>query len=69
MNFMIGIGVVVVGVVLLYFGYQSYSAPVDQAVTAVTGSHTNTTILYIFGGIAAVAGGASLAMFGRRSGG
>jgi len=60
-----GIAILAAGVVLLYFGYQSWNAPVDQAITAVTGSHTDNTIMYVVGGIAAVVGGTFLAMFGR----
>jgi hypothetical protein len=67
MSRVIGIIILLVGVVVLYFAYQSASAPVDQAVTAVTGSHTNTTITYLIAGIAAVVGGAALVLYGRRS--
>lgn len=67
MKSIIGIVVLAVGVVMLYFGYQSWNAPVDQAITAVTGSHTNTTIMYVIAGVAAAAGGLSLAMSGRNA--
>jgi uncharacterized membrane protein YuzA (DUF378 family) len=63
----IGFAILAIGVVLLYFGYQSWNAPVDQAVTAVTGSHTNNTVIYVIAGIAAVVGGLSLAMSGRNT--
>ena len=65
MKSVIGIALLAVGVILLYFGYQSWNAPVDQAVTALTGTHTNNTIIYVIGGVAAVVGGLSLTMFGR----
>jgi len=67
MNNIIGLVILAVGAVLLYFGYQSWNAPVDQALTAVTGSHTDTTIVYIVAGIAAVIGGISLTLSGRRT--
>jgi uncharacterized membrane protein YidH (DUF202 family) len=63
----IGIIILAVGAVLLYFGYQSWNAPVDQAVTAITGSHTDNTVIYVISGIVAVIAGTSLVMFGRRS--
>jgi uncharacterized membrane protein YidH (DUF202 family) len=63
----IGIAILAVGAVLLYFGYQSWNAPVDQAMTAVTGTHTNNTIIYLIAGIAAVVGGLSLTMCGRKA--
>ena len=61
----IGLAILAVGVVLLYFGYQSWHAPVDQAVTALTGGHTDNTVIYVIAGIAAIVGGASFTMFGR----
>lgn len=67
MKSVIGIVILAVGAVLLYFGYQSWNAPVDQAITAVTGSHTNTTIMYVIAGIAAAVGGLSLTMSGRNT--
>jgi len=67
MTNIIGLVVLAVGAVLLYFGYQAYNAPGDQLLTAVTGSHTDNTVIYIVAGAAAVVGGASLALFGRRT--
>ena len=67
MKSIIGIIILAVGAVLLYFGYQSWNAPVDQAVTAITGSHTDNTVIYVISGIVAVIAGTSLVMFGRRS--
>jgi len=67
MTNIIGLVVLAAGAVLLYFGYQAYNAPADQVVTAITGSHTDNTVIYIVAGIAAVVGGVSLALFGRRT--
>jgi hypothetical protein len=67
MKSVIGIALLAVGAVLLYFGYQSWNAPVDQVVTAVTGNHTDNTMIYVIAGIAAVVGGASLVVFGRNA--
>ncbi|CAK0750225.1 hypothetical protein CCP1ISM_3780001 [Azospirillaceae bacterium] len=63
MTRILGLVVLAIGATLLLFGYQSWNAPVDQAITAVTGSHTDNTVIYIISGIAAVVGGVSLAMF------
>jgi uncharacterized membrane protein len=67
MKSVIGLVLLVVGAVLLYFGYQSWNAPVDQTVTALTGTHTNTTMIYLIGGLVGVVGGVSLLLVGRRS--
>jgi uncharacterized membrane protein YidH (DUF202 family) len=67
MKSVIGIALLAVGAVLLYFGYQSWNALVDQVVTAVTGNHTDNTMIYVIAGIAAVVGGASLVVFGRNA--
>jgi len=66
MNRVIGVAVLAIGVVLLYLGYQSSISPVDQALTAATGSYTNTTIIYVVSGVAAVIGGATVTVFGHR---
>ncbi|MGE5173481.1 MAG: DUF3185 family protein, partial [Betaproteobacteria bacterium] len=37
---MIGIGLVVLGIVLLYYGYNSTQSPVDKIYKAATGRYT-----------------------------
>lgn len=54
-----------VGIVLLFFAWQSSQSMGDQVTEAVTGQFTDNTMWFIFGGIAAVVGGAFLAL-GRK---
>jgi drug/metabolite transporter (DMT)-like permease len=65
-NRIIGIVVLVVGLVLLGFAYQSTQAPMEQLSETITGRYTNETVWYFLVGIAAVVGGGLLAMFGGR---
>lgn len=51
-----------VGIVLLYFGWQSSQSVGDQMTEAVTGQFTDDTMWYIIGGVAAVVAGAVLAL-------
>ncbi len=60
---LIGIVLLVVGIALLYFGYQSTQSLGDQLTETVTGRFTDNTMWYLIGGAAAVAAGAFLALF------
>lgn len=60
MNQIMGIILLVIGVVLLFFAFQSANAPVDQVANALTGRFTSTTILYLVLGLVGVVGGALL---------
>ena len=63
----IGMVLLVVGVVLLYFGLQATDAPLEQAREAVTGDYSDQTMLYLIVGVAAAVGGLALLLFsGRR---
>lgn len=56
-NKIIGLVLLVVGIILLYFGYQSSQGLDDQISEAFTGNFTDTTIwYYVLGGVAAVVG-------------
>jgi len=57
---LIGIVLLVVGVVLLYFGYQSSQAVGNQVTEALTGRFTDETMWYLIGGAAVTAAGAFL---------
>jgi uncharacterized membrane protein YdcZ (DUF606 family) len=57
---LVGIVLLVVGVVLLFFGWQSSQAVGDQVTEALTGRFTDTTMWYFILGAAAVAAGAFL---------
>lgn len=58
-----GIVLLVVGIVLLYFGYQSTQSLGNQVTETFTGRFTDETMWYLIGGAAAVAAGAFLTVF------
>jgi hypothetical protein len=62
----IGIIVLAVGAVLLYFGYNASQAPIDQISNTLTGRYTDNTMWYVIGGVAMVATGIAVTLFGRR---
>lgn len=55
-----GIILLVVGIGLLYFGYQSTQSVGDQITETLTGRFTDQTMWYLIGGAAAAAAGAFL---------
>ncbi len=60
-NQIIGIALLVVGAILLYFGYQSSQALDEQVFETFTGRFTDSTIwLFILGAASAVVGVALL---------
>jgi hypothetical protein len=59
---MLGIVLLVVGVILLYFGWQASESLGDQVTEAVTGRFTDNTMFYIIAGAAAVAAGLFLSV-------
>ena len=61
-----GIVLVVVGAILLFFGLQQSDSPVDQISEAFTGRFTEDTMWYLIGGIAAIVGGGLMAILARR---
>ena len=63
---LIGIALLVVGLVLLYFGYQSSQGLDDQISEALTGEYTDTTMWYwILGAASAVVGLVLISLRGR----
>ena len=53
----VGIALLVVGGILLYFGFNATNSPVEELGEAFTGKYSDETILYLVaGGVAAVAG-------------
>lgn len=56
-----GLILLVVGIILLYFGWQSSESLDDQISEAVTGRFTDETMWLIIGGAVAVVAGAFLA--------
>lgn len=63
---LIGIIALAVGAVLLYFGYNASQAPIDQLSNTLTGRYTDNTMWYVIGGVAMVATGIAVTLFGRR---
>lgn len=59
----IGIVLLVVGILLLFFGYQASQSIGEQLSETVTGRFTDETMWYIIGGVAAIVAGAFLAFF------
>jgi hypothetical protein len=51
-----------VGIVLLYFGWQSSQSVGDQVTEAMTGQFTDNTMWFIIGGIVSAVAGAVLAL-------
>ena len=59
----VGIVLLVIGVLLLFFGYQASQSMGEQIAETFTGRFSDETMWYISGGIAAVVAGAFLAFF------
>jgi len=62
---LIGIGLLVLGLVLLYFGLNATNSPAEQLGEAFTGKYSDETMMYLIGGAIAVAVG--LFMVTKRS--
>ncbi|PPK50216.1 DUF3185 family protein [Marinobacter persicus] len=59
-NKLIGLVLLVVGIGLLYFGYQATQSLSGQVTETLTGRFTDETMWYLIGGAAATAAGAFL---------
>lgn len=59
----LGIVLLVVGLLLLFFGWQSSQSVGDQLSEALTGRFTDSTMWFIIFGAAATAAGAFLTFF------
>jgi LPXTG-motif cell wall-anchored protein len=59
----VGFVLLILGLVLLFFGWQSSEGLDDQVSEAVTGEYTDSTMWYIILGVIAAAAGAFLAFF------
>lgn len=62
----IGIVLLVVGAVLLYFGLQATDAPLEEARETLTGNYSDQTMLYLIAGAAAAVGGIALLLIGAK---
>lgn len=61
-NRTMGIILLVVGVILLYFGFQASESLGDQVHQTLTGRFTDSTMWYVIFGAAATIAGAALLM-------
>lgn len=61
-NQLVGIILVVLGVVLLYFGWQASQSMADQVSESFTGRFTDNTMWYIIGGAVSLAAGAFMTL-------
>jgi hypothetical protein len=54
---LIGIVLLALGAILLYFGFNASQAPAEEIGEALTGKYSDNTMMYLIGGgVAAVAG-------------
>jgi len=54
---LIGIVLLALGAILLYFGFNAAQAPAEEIGEALTGKYSDNTMMYLIGGgVAAVAG-------------
>ena len=63
-NKMLGVVLLVIGAIALYFGFNATNAPMEEVTEAFTGKYSDQTMLYLIGG--AVAGIAGLVMLLRK---
>jgi len=66
-NLLLGVVLLVVGAVLLYFGYTASQSLGEQVHETFTGRFTESTTWYFVFGIASAIGGLVLVTFGVRS--
>lgn len=57
---------IVVGGILLYFGYSASESPLESVTETVTGRFTDETTMYLIGGAACAVVGAGILLFGKK---
>lgn len=62
----LGLVLVVVGAILLYFGFNATESVGEQVVEGVTGRYTDETMWYLIGGGVAGVVGLVLLLFGKK---
>jgi uncharacterized membrane protein len=62
----IGVVLLVVGAILLYFGFQATDAPVEEVRQTVTGNYSDKTMLYLIAGAAAAIAGIAMLVIGAK---
>jgi type IV secretory pathway VirB2 component (pilin) len=61
-----GLVLIVVGGILLYFGYNASETALESVTETVTGRFSDETTLYLIGGAACAVVGAALLLFGKK---
>ena len=61
-----GLVLVVVGGILLYFGYSATESALESVTETVTGRFSDETTMYLVGGAASAVIGAGLLLFGKK---
>ena len=62
----LGLVLLVVGAVLLYYGAQATDAPLEQAREALTGDYSERTMIYLICGAATFIGGLAMLLVRKR---
>lgn len=62
-NKLIGLVLLVVGVILLFFGWQASQSVGEQVAETLTGRFSDETMWYIIGGAVCIVAGGFLAVF------
>lgn len=62
----IGIVLLVLGAVLLFFGWNATDSAVEQISEGLTGRYTDETMYYLIGGGVCAAAGLGVLLFGRK---
>lgn len=60
---LVGMILLVIGLILLYFGWQSTQSVGDQITETLTGRFTDETMWFLIGGAAAVVAGGFMTLF------
>jgi uncharacterized membrane protein len=61
-----GLVLLVVGGILLYFGYNASETALESVTETVTGRFTDETTMYLIGGAVCAVLGAGLLIFGKK---
>lgn len=64
----IGIVLIVVGAILLYFGWNEYNSFASEVSETFTGSPTDNAVWYLTGGAASAVFGLLMLLWGKKSG-
>jgi len=60
----LGVVLLAVGALLLFFGWRASGAPIEQVSEALTGRYTDNTMWYLVGGVVGIVAGGALLMRG-----